>query len=206
MSLVIRETTKTFTPVPAGSHLAVCVLVADLGLQNDSKYKPRSKIYLRWELVGQTATWRDKHGNEMHGPMLIGKSYTQSLAPKSNLRADLESWRGRSFTDAEIKAFDAKSLLGKCCTLGVVHREDGEKTYANIGAVMGAPKDAAPTATSKLVAFDVDDWNESAFQQLPSWLQQQILERMDAQPPAAPQQTKLAATTADQGFNDEIPF
>jgi hypothetical protein len=44
---------KDFDPVPEGSHLAVCDMFVDLGLQDSNyngQHKTQHKIYLRWQI------------------------------------------------------------------------------------------------------------------------------------------------------------
>jgi hypothetical protein len=208
MTLLIRETTTSnFQPVPIGVHAAVCIMVVDLGVQNDSKYKPRRKLYLRWELPNQRTTWHDKNGEQHSGPMTIGKTYTMSLAPKSNLRADLEAWRGRAFTETELRGFDVRTILGKPCMLVISHRDAGDKVFANITAVAAAPKDAALKPCGKLIAYDTDDHDPEMFALLPEWLQKKIDQRR-TDPPlgtvTAPAPGGGAPSNAE--FNDNIPF
>jgi hypothetical protein len=209
MSLVIEYTnSRDFKPVPAGTHLAVCVMVVDLGVQNDSKYKPRAKLYVRWEIPGVIVSWHDRNGNERTGPAVIGKYYTKSLAPKSNLRTDLESWRGRSLTDDELRSFDVTAILGKPCQLGIVHVDGGDRIRANIAAVMGAPKGVAPKPSGKLIAFDVDRWVQVAFEALPEWLQERINERIiTSTAPPRPMGNGSITVTAEAPFADNAtPF
>lgn len=205
MSLVIREQSRRdFEPVPAGTHLAVCTAVVDMGVQDDSKYQPRAKVYVRWELPGLSIKWRDKQGAEHSGPMVIGKTYTKSLAPKATLRADLESWRGKTFSAAEFKAFDVASILGAPCMLGIQHHDGADgRTYADVVAVMRAPPEAAPKAAAKLLAYDVDDPNPEMFALLPTWLQKKISARL---PEPEREAAKAQPAIADAKFNDDIPF
>ena len=102
MPLVIKEQEGHFEPAPPGLHEAVCVDVVDLGMV-DGKFGPKRKLKLVWQLK-----MRNKQGE----PYQVRQSYTQSLFDGSNLRRDLESWRGRSFTDAERKNFDVEKLIG----------------------------------------------------------------------------------------------
>lgn len=69
-------------------------------------------------------------------PFIVQKRYTASLHEKSKLRPELESWRGRAFTEDELKEFDLEKLLGANCLLNVAHVVKDGKTYANVTAVM----------------------------------------------------------------------
>lgn len=192
-----------FKPVPSGTHIAVCTAVVDLGLQagSDKFPKPREQVYLRWEIPSETVTWKDADGNDKSGAAVIGKTYTLSLNEKAALRRDLESWRGRSFTDAELVGFDVKNVLGKACQLGVVHNESGGKTYANIAAVMGLPKGiSAPSPSHEPLYYSVDAPNPAVYDKLPGWLR----EKIDGRIPPPKKEAQEAGSEAD--FDDALPF
>lgn len=132
MPLVIKESEGHFEPAPPGLHEAVCVDVVDLGMV-DGKFGPKRKLKLVWQL---------KMRNKLGEPFQARASYTQSLYEGSNLRRDLESWRGRAFTDAERKAFDVEKLIGVNCQISIKHdvsRSTG-RTYAKVTVVLPANK------------------------------------------------------------------
>jgi len=203
MSLIARNKGGgDFKPVPAGTHVAICTLVADMGVQPSQKWRPKEQVYIRWELPNEITSWKDSDGNEKTGPMVIGKKYTISTSEKANLRSDLESWRGRLFTEEEIKGFDIKNILGKACMLGVAHNVTKDKTYANITAVMGLPKGTpVPSPSVTPLAYDLDNHNQAVFEKLPSWLQEAISGRIKSD-------TAPTVTNGKDGqeFDDEIPF
>lgn len=203
MSLIVKDKGGgDFRPVPAGTHIAVCTMVADMGIQPSAKFKPKAQLYIRWELPGEVITWKDGESQEHTGPMVIGQKYTMSLSEKANLRADLESWRGKMFTEQELAGFDIKNILGKSCMLGVTHNTVGNKTYANISAVMGLPKGTPAASPSVMpIAYDIDSHDEDIFQKLPNWLQEAIKGRIknDASKTVTPNGT-------DNDFDDDIPF
>jgi hypothetical protein len=144
----------------------------------------------------------DGDGKERTGPAVIGKHYTLSLSEKANLRADLEAWRGKMFTETELAGFDVKSVLGKPCQLGVVHKSVGGKTYANIAALMGAPKGIAkPIASGPLLHYDIDNHDQKVFDQLPGWLQTVIKDRVPE-----PGATVHEGGAVEPDFDDALPF
>jgi hypothetical protein len=122
---------KQFRPAPEGMFLAVCVDEYDLGLVK-TFYGIKRKHRLSWQL--------EEIDSETGKPWLISKKYTPSLADKSNLRHDLESWRGKAMTKEELKAFDLENIVGKMCQLQVIHNENDGETYANVQNIMPAPK------------------------------------------------------------------
>lgn len=194
MPIIIKETPREFTPVPAGTHLALCNLIAEVGVQPSAQFAPRSQVYLRFEIPSQQTSWRDKDGKERSGPMQIGKFYTRSLAPKSNLRADLESWRGKSFTDKELKSFDILAFLGEPCMIGVVHKTKGEETYANIRTIMGPPSGTKLTPHGELIGYDIETDDQVMFHALPAWLQQKIKDRITIIPKSTSAPAPAAAS------------
>src|SRR5512135_405411 len=128
MPLIIKENDgQHFEPAPPGLHQAVCVDVVDLGMV-DGKFGPKRKLKLVWQL---------KAKNKLGERFQARASYTQSLMEGSNLRRDLESWRGRAFTPAAIKAFDVEVLIGVNCQLSLKHNQSKRtgRTYAQVTAV-----------------------------------------------------------------------
>lgn len=195
---------KDFEKVPQGVHTAICNLIADVGLQENKRYNKRQqKVYIRFEVVGTHIEWVDKEGQKHAGPMTIGTYYTASLSEKSLLRRDLENWRGRAFTPAELDKFDLFNILGHACQIMVKHNVVGDKAYANITGIMGLPKGMAkPVAVNTLVKYSPTD--QGQFEELPAWLREKILESAPA-PKETPADTAAAGGTGRE-FDDDIPF
>jgi len=203
---------EDFKRVPAGTHLAVCNLVCDVGIQPGSGMypDPKHQIYIRWEIPGERTEY-EKDGKKMEGPMTIGRFYTASMGSKANLRKDLESWRNKAFTDEEAEAFDVGSILGNVFFLNAVTTEKGEKTYANVKGVSGLIKGMeAPKAENPLLLYAPD--HKQTYEALPKWLRDKIDGQLDATPhPAVSRETvedEMAAQAAgrDDEFSDSIPF
>jgi hypothetical protein len=135
MPLVIKEQEGQFEVAPPGLHEAVCVDVVDLGMV-DGKFGPKRKLKLIWQLKGK---------NKLGERYQARASYTQSLMEGSNLRRDLESWRGRAFTDVERKAFDVEKLIGVNCQLSLKHNisKSTGRTYAQVTVVLPPLKGAS---------------------------------------------------------------
>jgi hypothetical protein len=131
---------QTYAPAPEGVHQAVCVDVIDLGMM-DVEWQGKKKQQHKINVVWQISELRDD-GSRYR----LFKRYTLSLSDKANLRKDLESWRGRAFTEDELRGFDVERLIGVNCLLNIVHRKsnDGTRTYANVVSIMplvkGMPK------------------------------------------------------------------
>ena len=168
MSFYIESSSQdTFVPVPVGSHLGRCYRIIDLGTQRTEymgEVKFLRKVMFGWELHGE-----DGVGNPLltakGEPMAIFKNYTLSLSEKANLRHDLQSWRGKDFTDDELRRFDISVVLGQWGMVNVVHRpgKDG-KIFSNVQTVtavpsmvkkMGFPEGHNPLQVFKLASPDV---------------------------------------------------
>ena len=96
---------------------------------------------------------------------------------KANLRHDLQSWRGRSFTEEEAKAFDITKLIGIPCMLNVIHNvsKANGNTYANIAGVTAIPKGfQVPLQINPSFVFSYDEWSDAKFANLPEWIRKRI--------------------------------
>lgn len=165
-----------YSPVPEGPHPAICDMFVDLGLQETTgQYagNVQHKIYLRWQIPGHRLSY-EKDGVQHEGPMTIGAQYTLSLHEKATLRKILQSWRGRAFTEAELKKFDVTTVVGKPCLISVSHKpKDGGGAYANINAVMQVPPGLqVPPIEGKALIYDAD--NTDSFEELRPWLKEKI--------------------------------
>lgn len=123
-----------FTPAPGGSWGAVCCDVVDLGIVESTfsgKAKKQHKIRVVWQI---------DENMESGKPFLVSQRYTLSLHEKAGLRKDLESWRGRPFTEEELEGFDVETVIGAPCLLSVVQAVSGGNVYANVKGVMKLPR------------------------------------------------------------------
>lgn len=168
MSLnVSAASDRTFELVPQGQYVARCFKIIDLGTQTAEymgQTKFQKKVLISWELLD---------GDHMDDgrPFSATKKYTASLDERGHLRKDLEAWRGKPFTDAELESFDLTNVLGAYCQLQIVHSEDGK--YANVNAIMGF-KGEKPKGVNELVSFDIDNPDMKVFETLGDKLKEQI--------------------------------
>lgn len=163
-----------FEPISEGVHTAICVSIVDLGMQFSEKWgKSTHKAMITWELPEETYT--NKEGETR--PRTLSKEYSLSLGEKSNLRKDLQAWRGRAFTEEELAGFDLKNVLGKGCQIQIIHTEKNGNKYANIASIMGLPKGIKLDEPQNLVYFDMDDPKcYELMDQIPEWIQNKIKE------------------------------
>lgn len=144
MGVIAKDNGTVHVLHPAGVVQAVCIDVEDLGEVETSfegKSKTQNLVNLHWET--------EEMHPEFNEPFRVRKRYNNSLNEKATLCKDLESWRGRPFSDEDKKGFDLDKLLGKNCMLNIVH-EDGKdgKTYANIKAITPISKKLPPIKAS----------------------------------------------------------
>lgn len=195
-----------FEPIPEGTYVARCVSVVDLGIQQ-TNFGAKEKIYVGWEVPSVRVKW-EKDDKEHEGPALIGSQYTASIHEKSILGQHLTSWRGKQFTEEERNAFDVFNVLGAPCMISVTHNKNGEKTYANVNAVMRLPQGTeCPDAETDLVAYTPQD-NQYAgnLDKLPEWLQNKCREGHKLDQPAQASAQSAPPTPEGDYFDDDIPF
>lgn len=171
-----KATAGDFILIEAGTHIGVCDMVVDIGVQpgSDMFPKPKQQVYIRWELPNERIEF-EKDGKKQVGPAVTGKTYTASMNEKATLRKHLESWRGKEMTDEEAGEFDVAAILGKPCVISITHSvsaKDG-KTYANVTGVGKAMKGSDKIVPEiSPIYYGPDD--TSKYAQLPKWLQEKI--------------------------------
>lgn len=193
-----------FKRAPAGSHIAVCNLVADCGLQPGSQQypAPRRKLYVRFEIPAERIEF-EKDGKQVEGPLTIGSFYTASMNEKATLRKHLEGWRGKAFSDEEAGSFDVSALLGKAAMLSVIETDSGGKTYSNIAAIGKLPKGMdAPEAENPLLYFDETSGPDD-LEALPKWLREKIENQLR---PSKPGKNESHANSGEFVDDSDIPF
>jgi hypothetical protein len=198
-----KSTGSGFEPVPEGSHLARCVNIVDLGLQETPR-GGKEKVFFAWEVPGVRVKW-EKDGVEHEGPALVSSTYNLSIHPLSILGQQLESWRGKKFTDEERDGFDLFKVLGAPCMISITHNRVGDKTYANVSAIIKVPTGTeVPPAETELIGYTATDPKYSGtLDKLPQWLRDKALAGQ-RQAPVEPAEPNEPAVPAD--FDDDIPF
>lgn len=175
---------KEFKIMPAGSHVARCYSIVDLGTQEKVfkqtwEVKEVHVIRITWEFPTELDIFDVEKWEQ---PFVLGEEYTLSLADKANLRNVLESWLGRPLTEDELKDwYNLRNLVGKECLIGVIHTKskDGSKTYANIQTIGQIPKGlVCPLQINKSQYFvlDTEDFDQETFDNLPEFVQKKIEE------------------------------
>lgn len=173
MGIIATSKGGDFEQTPAGSYIARCYKMHDVGTQpgynvDDS---PSRKVYIHWELLededGEAIRMKDGQ------PFSVQKQYTLSIHPKSNLRKDIDTWRGIPFKDEEAEAFDITQLLDKYCRIQVVHKDGTNgKVYANVASVGFTKK--KPEGVNEASWWSVSQPDMDAFEKLPDWIKQKV--------------------------------
>lgn len=194
---------KGFDPVPEDTHIARCITVVDIGIQ-DTFFGKKEQVYLGFEIPSIRVEWDDKEGVHHTGAALIGSTYTNSIHAKSILGQHLTSWRGKAFSDEEREGFEVFNVLGAPCLISVVHKMKGNNTYANINGIMRLPKGmVAPNPDGEQIAYSPQDATKIGnFVKLPEWLQKKCTEGHGN---AAQSMGSVQGPLQDD-FDDSIPF
>lgn len=205
-----------FQQAPAGSHVARCIRLIDLGTQT-SEYQGqvnhKSQVLVSWELCHELYDYEDENKQRVQKPFLVSAFYTNSLGEKANLRKDLISWRGRDFTKEELEKFDLQTILGAPCIVSVVLNDKGK---AKVEGVLKLTKGTeAPNCVNKPYAFWLDEFNKDVFDNLSKGIKEIIEKSPEYQEIAKGKTKELADSfTKDNfeqkgqfdNFEDDIPF
>lgn len=137
MPLLVKEEAGG-EPLPTGMQQAVCAMVCDIGTHR-GEYQgtpnERHQIVIIWELAEKKSL-----GQFAGEPFQASKFYTLSIGKKAKLRADIQSWRGKPFSEEELRGFDLEKLVGANCFLNIIEEGDKRKIQAITPIAKGMPK------------------------------------------------------------------
>lgn len=199
MSLIAKEGGNTeFQTTPEGTYIARCIKLIDLGTQTQTGQfgtTARPKVMIQWELLDNEVVMQDGK------PFAVSQFYTNSLHEKSQLRKDLEAWRGKKFTADELAGFDLNNVLGAYCMLQVVHSEVNGTTYANINSIM-AFKGTKPAGVNELVSFDISNPDMTMFDGFSDKMKEKIQASPEWQDMIAAEEVSALQATPIPGADD----
>lgn len=153
MALVVKDEGTDFVPLSAGTHLAICIGVHDVGIQPGKIFGDKHQCVIIWEVDE-----RIPEGEAKGKRYTISKRYTVSLSDRSHLRKDMETWLNRKLSTQEIEnGFDIETAVGKPCQLSVSHAQKGGRTYTNVEAVIALPKGIPALKNENALGF-YPDW------------------------------------------------
>ena len=201
MGITAREG-GTIKLIPEELYEAVCGSVIDLGTHEDTTYgKRQRKVMIGFEIP--SLTFKTDNGEE---PRVIGKAYTLSLRDKANLRKDLESWRGKKFTDDELLGFDLKKIIGVSAQIQVIHNTTKKgKKYAWISTLMKCK--VALKLQREAQYFSFEDSMTAIPGNIPEWIVKIIQSSDEYTAMTAADQAPAPEEQQDASQNnDDIPF
>lgn len=203
-TILPQEPKGEYTPAPAGSHIAACFGVVDLGTQafvwqGETKINPQ--IALFFELSNELM--------ENGKPFTIAATMTMSSHKKSKLRSFLEQWRGIAFKDADFGKFDVAKLIGVGCMLNIIQIEKDGKIKSKINGVMRLPKgtNSAALINDKL-HFTLDEFNQGVYDGLSHYWKETIAKSPEYKQAVGTGHSyeEHSQEAAPHLTDDEIPF
>lgn len=205
MGFELKKSTGNFKLCPAGTFVARCFMVIDMG-HHDESYQGRHiglrpKVRFGFELPTKLDVFKENGPQE---PYTLSIKFTNSLHEKGKLLPTLNQWRGKPLTDADIARFTIDKVLGKEAMITVVHKEKADKSktavISTITQLMEGVTCPPPIMTP--ILFTVD-WkrDHEAFKTLPEWCQEEI-SACDEWKPKSPAEAAAEAATADAGPAD----
>lgn len=196
-----------------GTYVGTCIGLRDLGTQTREfmgEKKTAHEIMLTWELTDELMS----DGR----PFAVSKFYRWSMHEKSNLRKDLEAWRGKAFEPQDFDgetAFNTRNLLGKPAMIGVVEyqKKNGERS-TKVDSVSKPMKGLVfPKPVNPLVYFSLepDEFEQATYDSFSDGLKDLIskspeysaLKKAGGNVKQTNQHDGLNAGT---DLDDEIPF
>lgn len=196
----------SFEQAPVGTHVAICCAIIDLGTQPDN-YKgkenaPARKFLVRWELADERAPNGER--------FVVMREYRWSMADTSNLKQDLEAWRGEAFTDEARAKFDIKNIIGAPCVV-VVGRTSGDKAKVmNVAKLPKGVERPVGELETLYLWLTPDEFDSEAFDAVSPYWQDKIKSSPEykflfAPAPAKGNGAAKRVEHTDE-FEDSIPF
>jgi len=193
-----------YSPVPAGTHQAVCYSVIDLGTQEyeyQGEHKKAHKVMMTFEIPEERI---DIDGESK--PRVISKEYTASFHEKANLRKDIGSWFSGKFPDGDLGNLLKNHIIGKVCLISVIMRESKSsgKEYANLASISPLPKGMKEVKGElPVVYFEMgakwDKATQEVFSDITPWIQDKIKN--------SPEYAMLNRDTFEETApKDDLPF
>jgi len=199
---------QNYAPVEAGNYVARCYSMIHIGTCTEEIMgvkKDLNKVRLTWELPTETKVFKEENGEQ---PYVLSKEFTLSMHEKASLRATLEAWRGKGFTEDEAKSFDVTKLLGVPCMVNVIHKvSKAGKTFADIKGVTPMPKGLqCPQQINPTFEFSVLEFDEDKFNTLPDFLKDKIKNSKEFKELQQPNNVETHAEETIQQSDEDLPF
>ena len=177
--LIVKEPENEMAEqIEPGNYQGVCHRYVDLGTHHvDYTFESKHivgdyhKVQITWEIPDERIEIT-RDGEKLDLPRVISKEYNLTLGKKSNLRKDLQSWRGRDFTKTELEGFSLKNILKANAVVNILHNEKG---YAYVAAVTPLMKNMAKKEPENpVIGFSIDNDGFDNIPELPEWIETKI--------------------------------
>ena len=197
----IRDKVKpSLPPIPGGTYLGICVYSIEVGEQL-CEFKDKGKSYnnqvmLGFEVCGVTVEIDGKQE-----PRVLGRTFNIAKSKNAGLRKFIGAWEAKELSDDEFLDIDTNDYVGRPAFLTVVLNETGE--YSNIENIAPLPTGlpiSVPEPLSPLIRFNMDPWDQKAFDTLPEWAQEKVKKSTEYQKEHAPV-TNVQVQAAQQPQN-----
>lgn len=207
LKLSAAKSSSNRPPVPAGTHLGICVRIIDVGTQEDEwkgQTKFNRKVRFGWELPEERFVFDEAKGEQ---PFMIDRTYNFSSFEKSNFIKDMVAWTGGKLDEN----FDIEDMLGKPCLVTVTHKEDGDKVYSNVTAVSAIPKslkNSVHAPENPLFYYSVENGKDENYGKLPDFLKEMADKSHELDPPEPEEKSPFhqGEATTDPELTDMEPF
>lgn len=211
MSITATNTGTKRELTPSGTFAARCYSMIHIGTIIEKimgEEKTMNKVRLTWELPTELRVFDEDKGEQ---PMVISKEYTLSMHEKANLRKDLESWRGKGFTEVEASNFDITKLLGVPCLISVIHKvsKQNNNEYATISSITTLPKGMeCPPQINDTFEFNYDDkFNLQIVDSFPDFIKDKIKSSEEYRKIVNPGELEVEEDEPDLNNGaDDLPF
>lgn len=212
MSMIASDNGGNNIPkLEGGVYTAISSAIVDMGLQNNEKFnKTQRKFMMIWTILNETI---EVNGEQL--PRQLSKEYSFSLHEKSTLRKDLQAWRGKAFTEEELRGFDILNVINVPCQLQILLEERNGKTYNNIASIMALPKGTQAEQLDNTYHFDIENMETwSNWTKIPQWIRDRIKKAENYQTSgleeyvAGIQEETTQETETDMSITpeDDLPF
>ena len=173
----VKNETTSYERCDGGVYSARCVQVVDLGTHNNvwqGETKQKREVFVVWELSELMQDGR---------PFTVNWRGTLSMNEKGKLYQMLTSWRGRPFTSDELRSFELKNILDKCCMINITKEvSKAGKEYNKVISVMPLPKGmACPDRYNELVDFGITDIGDEEYDKLWGFVKKIVDESYEGQ-------------------------
>lgn len=183
-----------YDPHPEGQTPLVCVDCINLGERLEQFPGSPEKIVPKVVLVFQSGeTNREGKLHEVSLEMSL------SMGKKAKLRAILEAWRGKSYTDEQAQKVPLHKLVGTACLASIEHKTSASgRTYAAIKTIAPLPKGMSAPA---LPQWERPDFYASRA----DGYAEEVADYLNKiNPPTSSTLADMPAALAEE--NDDLPF